>query len=110
MWCRTQILCVVWTSLLKGINMTGKNVQQISQGIVRQIKVYRKVLSNFASNAKAELTLLNTLQVCWCGCASLGPPVWPAWMLSCDVDRSLLGAVGNYVKANVKLRGRESHA
>lgn len=59
----SEVLRVVWTSLMKGVNMTGKNQQQIMQAIVVKIKTYHKLLSTFATNGKQELALLLVVQV-----------------------------------------------
>mmetsp|Transcript_22873 Transcript_22873/g.58315 ORF Transcript_22873/g.58315 Transcript_22873/m.58315 type:complete len:424 (-) Transcript_22873:283-1554(-) len=59
----SEVLHVTWVALMKSINMTGKNQQQIMQGVVAQIKKYHKLLSTFATSGKLELALLVTVQV-----------------------------------------------
>ncbi|KAJ9522813.1 hypothetical protein QJQ45_019789 [Haematococcus lacustris] len=59
----SEVLRVVWTSLMKAVNMGGKNQQQIMQAIVAKIKTYHKLLSTFATNGKLELGLLLVVQV-----------------------------------------------
>ena len=54
---------VLWVSLVKTVNMTGKNAQQIMQGIIAKVRAYHKVLSAFVTNARLELALLVTVQV-----------------------------------------------
>lgn len=58
-----DVLRVTWTALVASLNMTGKNQQQITQGIAKLIKNYRKVLAAFASSGRSELALLTSLQV-----------------------------------------------
>ena len=53
----------------------------MAQAIARQIKMYHKVLSTYATNAKLELALLITVQVG--GCRWL--PDWVgAWLGGCS--------------------------
>ncbi len=52
-----------WLALMKSINLTGKNQQQITQSLLQKLKAYGKLFATFATNAKAELALLNTVQV-----------------------------------------------
>mmetsp|Transcript_1455 Transcript_1455/g.3202 ORF Transcript_1455/g.3202 Transcript_1455/m.3202 type:complete len:425 (-) Transcript_1455:625-1899(-) len=59
----TEVLRVMWMSLMKSINMTGKNQQQIMQSIKAKIKTYHKLLAAYATSAKLELSLLVTIQV-----------------------------------------------
>lgn len=59
----SEVIRVVWTALLKSVNLTGKNQQQIMQAIVVKIKSYHKMLSTFATNGKLELALLINVQV-----------------------------------------------
>ncbi len=59
----SDVLRVVWTSLMKGVNMTGKNQQQVLQAVIQKIKTYHKVLSTFATTSKLELSLLLVIQV-----------------------------------------------
>lgn len=54
---------MTWIALMKSVNMTGKNQQQIMQGVLGQIKKYHKLMSAFATSAKLELALLVTVQV-----------------------------------------------
>jgi hypothetical protein len=58
-----DILKVGWQALVKSINMTGKNNQQIVQALAKQIKAYKSLLSTYATNGKLELSLLVTIQV-----------------------------------------------
>lgn len=58
-----EVLRVIWIALMKSINMTGKNQQQIFQAIVSKLKLYHKLLAAYATNGKLELTLLVTVQV-----------------------------------------------
>ncbi|MEW5300680.1 MAG: hypothetical protein WDW36_003594 [Sanguina aurantia] len=58
-----DVLRVIWIVIISSVNMTGKNQQQITQAIMGKIKTYRKLMSTFATNAKNELALLNTIQV-----------------------------------------------
>lgn len=60
-----DVLRSLWIALVKSINFTGKNQQQIMQALVQRVKAYRKVLSAFATSAKVELSLLCHLQ-CQC--------------------------------------------
>lgn len=57
-----DVLLVVVRALLRSINLTGKNQQQISQSILAKLKTHHKLLSTFATNTKTELALLNTIQ------------------------------------------------
>lgn len=59
----SEVLRVTWIALMKSVNMTGKNQQQIMQGVLGQIKKYHKLMSAFATSAKLELALLVTVQV-----------------------------------------------
>jgi hypothetical protein len=58
-----QVLRVLWSALMKSINLTGKNQQQISQSLVAKFKTYGKLFGAFATNGKAELALINVIQV-----------------------------------------------
>lgn len=58
-----DVLRCLWTSLMRGINLTGKNNQQIQQSIIGMLKTYRKALAPFSSGGKAELALLVAVQV-----------------------------------------------
>lgn len=59
----TDVLKVSWAAMIKSINMTGKNQQQIVQAIAKQVKGHKKLLSTFATNGKLELSLLVNIQV-----------------------------------------------
>lgn len=59
----SEVIRVLWIAILKSINMTGKNQQQIFQAIVSKVKTYHKLLSTFATNGKLELVLMITVQV-----------------------------------------------
>lgn len=59
---RSEVLRVVWLTLLQSVNMTGKNQQQIMQAIVQKIKTHHKLLSTFATSGKLELALLVVVQ------------------------------------------------
>ena len=59
----SEVLPVVWTSLLRSISMTGKNTQQIMQAIVGKVRMYHKLLAEYATTGKRELGLLLTVQV-----------------------------------------------
>jgi len=59
----SEVLRMIWTALIKSVNTTGKNQQQIMQAIVGKIKAYHKLLKTFATNGKLELSLLLTVQV-----------------------------------------------
>jgi hypothetical protein len=48
---------------MRGVNMTGKNQQQIMQAVVAKVKAYHKLLAAFATSAKLELSLLLVVQV-----------------------------------------------
>lgn len=54
---------VVWICIIKSINMTGKNGQQVMQGIMQKVKAHHKLLASVTTNAKMELALLVTVQV-----------------------------------------------
>ena len=58
-----DVVRVLWTCLLKTINMTGKNQQQVMQAVMQKIKAYHKLLATFVTNARLELTLMVTVQV-----------------------------------------------
>jgi hypothetical protein len=58
-----EVVRVVWLSLMKAVNMTGKNQQQILQTIMRQIKSYHKLLAAFTTSGKLQLSLLITVQL-----------------------------------------------
>lgn len=58
-----EVLRVSWLALMKSINLTGKNQQQITQSVMQKLKSYGKLFSAFATNTKAELALINTIQV-----------------------------------------------
>ncbi|PNW82888.1 hypothetical protein CHLRE_06g298350v5 [Chlamydomonas reinhardtii] len=58
-----EVLRVSWLALMKSINLTGKNQQQITQALMQKLKSHGKLFATFATNAKAELALLNTIQV-----------------------------------------------
>lgn len=57
------VLRVLWASMIKTINMTGKSQSQILQAVLSSLKTYRKALAPFASSSKAELALLVQVQV-----------------------------------------------
>mmetsp|Transcript_12741 Transcript_12741/g.22531 ORF Transcript_12741/g.22531 Transcript_12741/m.22531 type:complete len:420 (-) Transcript_12741:347-1606(-) len=57
-----DVLRVVWLALMRSVNMTGKNQQQVVQAIMAKIKAYHKLLSTFATSAKLELSLLQVVQ------------------------------------------------
>lgn len=61
---RSEVLRVAWTAIMRGVNMTGKNQQQIMQAVVAKVKAYHKLLAAFATSAKLELSLLLVVQVC----------------------------------------------
>ncbi|GLI62166.1 hypothetical protein VaNZ11_004746, partial [Volvox africanus] len=58
-----EVLRVSWLALMKSINLTGKNQQQITQSVMQKLKNYGKLFAAFANNAKAELALINNIQV-----------------------------------------------
>lgn len=58
-----EVVRVIWSCLMRAINMTGKNQQQILQAMVRAVKTYHKLLATFVVNGRLELTLLVTVQV-----------------------------------------------
>ncbi|KAG2495158.1 hypothetical protein HYH03_006766 [Edaphochlamys debaryana] len=58
-----EVLRVSWLAVMKSINLTGKNQQQITQALVQKLKAYGKLFAAFATNSKSELALLNTIQV-----------------------------------------------
>lgn len=57
------VLRCLWISLMKSINLTGKNNQQILQAIISMLKRYLKSLAPFSQSGKAELALLVQAQV-----------------------------------------------
>jgi hypothetical protein len=66
--CCSEVLRVAWLSLMRSVNMTGKNGQQILAAIITKIKTYHKLLSSFATSGKLELSLLLVIQVRVCCC------------------------------------------
>ncbi len=60
---RSDVLRVTWSAIIRSINMTGKNGQQIMQAVMQKVKAHRKLLAAFATNAKLELSLLIVVQV-----------------------------------------------
>eukprot|EP00798_Chlamydomonas_sp_ICE-L_P027438 gene27438-4739_t len=58
-----EVLRIVWVSMMQGMNMTGKNQQQVLLAVVGKIKAYHKILATFATSGKLELSLLNNIQV-----------------------------------------------
>jgi hypothetical protein len=67
----SEVLPVIWTSLLRSISMTGKNTQQIMQAIAGKVRTYHKLLAEYATTGKRELGLLLTVQVRCC-CSTFG--------------------------------------
>lgn len=58
-----DVIRVIWVAIIASMNMTGKNQQQIMQGVVAKIKMYHKLLNAFSGSGKLELSLLVTVQV-----------------------------------------------
>jgi hypothetical protein len=58
-----DVVRVLWVCILKTINMTGKNQQQVMQAVMQKIKAYHKLLATFVTNARLELTFMVTVQV-----------------------------------------------
>ena len=59
-----DVLRVVWEVLIKSINMTGKNAQQLRQLLNRTLTNNAQLLTHFASSPKLEAALLVIIQVC----------------------------------------------
>jgi len=58
-----DVLRVVWEVLIKSINMTGKNTQQLKQLLSRTLNNNAQLLTHFASSPKLEAALLVIIQV-----------------------------------------------
>lgn len=58
-----DVLRVVWEVLIKSINMTGKNTQQLKQLLSRTLHNNAQLLTHFASTPKLEAALLVIIQV-----------------------------------------------
>lgn len=58
-----DVLKVVWDVLIKSINMTGKNAQQLKQLLSRMLHSHAPLLAHFASTPKLEAALLVIIQV-----------------------------------------------
>lgn len=58
-----EVLKVVWTVLMGSLNLTGKNQQQVTQAIIKQIRTHKKLISTYCSSARLEASLLVTVQV-----------------------------------------------
>ena len=61
---------MVWSALLAALPMGGKNGQQILANILKQVRMYRKLLNAFSKGARAEAALIVHVQVC-CHCSEL---------------------------------------
>ena len=58
-----DVLRVVWEVLIKSINMTGKNTQQLKQLLSRTLHNNAQLLTHFACSPKLEAALLVIIQV-----------------------------------------------
>lgn len=58
-----EVVRVGWLALMKGISLIGKNQQQITQAILTKLKQYGKLFKLYGTTQKAQLALLNTIQV-----------------------------------------------
>lgn len=52
-----------WDAIVASVPTTGRNVQQVSMHLLRQVKAYHKVLAAVCTTGKLELHLLVTVQV-----------------------------------------------
>jgi len=58
-----DVLKVVWEALVKSINMTGKNTQQLKQLLDRTLRDNAPLLTHLASTPKLEAAFLVIIQV-----------------------------------------------
>lgn len=58
-----EIIKVLWSTLIGIIPLGGKNAQQITAAIQKQMRTYQKLLATFTTTTRAEAALLNHVQV-----------------------------------------------
>mmetsp|Transcript_4435 Transcript_4435/g.10718 ORF Transcript_4435/g.10718 Transcript_4435/m.10718 type:complete len:422 (-) Transcript_4435:199-1464(-) len=59
----TTVLKVVWGSLMKALNLTGKNQQQVQFMVLKQVKTWQKLIGAVANSARLEAALMVEIQV-----------------------------------------------
>lgn len=58
-----EVVKVLWSTLIGVVPLGGKNAQQITAAIQKQMRTYQKLLATFTTTARAEAALLNHVQV-----------------------------------------------
>ncbi|KAK9825641.1 hypothetical protein WJX81_003224 [Elliptochloris bilobata] len=58
-----EVIKVVWSVLIDAVPTHGRNAQQITGAVQKQIKTYAKLLNEFTTTAKQEAALLVHVQV-----------------------------------------------
>eukprot|EP00959_Pyramimonas_sp_CCMP1952_P419946 8795888-Pyramimonas_sp.AAC.1 len=56
---------VLWKSTMGAIQWAGKNQQQTSNAVLRQVKLWAKLLATYTSTTRLEVELINLIQL-WC--------------------------------------------
>lgn len=59
---RARAAQVVWSVLIDAVPTHGRNAQQITGAVQKQIKTYAKLLNEFTTTAKQEAALLVHVQ------------------------------------------------
>mmetsp|Transcript_28976 Transcript_28976/g.81615 ORF Transcript_28976/g.81615 Transcript_28976/m.81615 type:complete len:421 (-) Transcript_28976:224-1486(-) len=59
----TDTMKVVWSSLMETLSLTGKNHQQVQFMVLKQVKVWSKLLGAVATSARVEAALMVEIQV-----------------------------------------------
>ena len=58
-----RLIDTIWNSVMEGGDWDTKNQQQAHLNALKHIKAWHKLLAAFATSAKIELALLNSIQV-----------------------------------------------
>uniref|UniRef100_A0A7S0WTD3 W2 domain-containing protein n=1 Tax=Pyramimonas obovata TaxID=1411642 RepID=A0A7S0WTD3_9CHLO len=59
------LIQVLWRGVMGAIQWAGKNQQQTSNAVLRQVKLWSKLLATFTSTTRLEVELINLIQL-WC--------------------------------------------
>ncbi|KAK9823766.1 hypothetical protein WJX72_005350 [[Myrmecia] bisecta] len=59
----TEVIKIIWTVLIDGLNLVGKNAQQITGAVLKQVRTYKALLTTFAATARLEAALIVHVQV-----------------------------------------------